>query len=589
MLMKMNFVTDFFTKTIKRKLITVSILLLSIPLIVLGIISYQKSSSSLDEIGKTNLRNSVEQTLELIDALNDQVKNGSLPLEDAQERVKIAILGEKQADGTRPINDSIYLGENGYLFIADSKGTVVAHPSVEGNNSWDSEDIHGNKYAQEYIEKGLNGGGFTYYFYPLPQNEDAIEEKVTYSEAYPEWDWIVVSSTYLSDFNEPADEILTLNMIVIGVSLIIGILIIWLFTNQLTNPIRKVTDHMLHIGDGDLTLEQLHITANDETGKLANGINELQRKLKEIIQNISIASQSLSGHSEELTQSANEVQVGTDQIAKAMEEIAAGTESQAHHASSLSNTMGTYVESIDEANENGLKIYQSSNEVLKLTDDGSQLMSQSVKQMSNIDQLVQDSVSKVQQLATQSNEISKLVTVISDVAEQTNLLALNAAIEAARAGEQGKGFAVVADEVRKLAEQAANSVSEITEIVDNIQTDTSEVVHSLQSGYIEVEKGTKQITTTGETFEKINDAVKTVVTNAQTVRDNLTMIKSTSVEMNTSIEEIASISQESAASVEQTSASAQQTSSSMEEVASSSDELSKLAEELNALIRRFQT
>ncbi|WP_019153495.1 methyl-accepting chemotaxis protein [Robertmurraya massiliosenegalensis] len=585
----MNIVKDFFTKTIKRKLISVSIPLLVIPLIILGFLSYEKSSSSLDELGKTNLKNSVEHTLEIMDVLNSQVKSGNLSLEDAQERAKVSILGEMQEDGTRPINENFHLGDNGYIFIADSKGNIVAHPSVEGTNSWESEDSNGTKYAQEYIEQGLNGGGFTYYEYPLPQNENEIDEKVTYSEAYADWDWIVVASTYMSDFNKSAMEILTLNIITISATIIIGTLLIWLFANKLTAPIKQVTDHMVHIGDGDLTLEQLQIATNDETGLLANGINELQRKLKDIIKNISIASQSLSGHSEELTQSANEVQVGTDQIAKAMEEIAAGTESQAHHASSLSNSMGTYVESIDTANTNGDRIYQSSNDVLQLTEDGSQLMTQSVKQMSNIDQLVQDSVTKVKKLATQSNEISNLVTVIHNVAEQTNLLALNAAIEAARAGEHGKGFAVVADEVRKLAEQAANSVKEITEIVENIQNDTSEVVHSLQSGYSEVEKGTKQITTTGETFEKINDAVNAMVTNAQTVRDNLTMIKSTSAEMNTSIEEIASISQESAASVEQTSASAQQTSSSMEEVASSSNELAKLSEELNALIRRFRT
>ncbi|MGG0716989.1 methyl-accepting chemotaxis protein [Robertmurraya massiliosenegalensis] len=585
----MNFVKNFFTKTIKRKLITVSIPLLVIPLIILGFLSYEKSSSSLDELGKINLKNSVEHTLEIMDVLNKQVKSGSLSLEDAQEQVKVSILGEIQEDGTRPINENFHLGTNGYLFIADSKGDLVAHPSVEGTNAWDNEDSNGHKYAQDYIEQGLNGGGFTYYAYPLPQDENEIDDKVTYSAAYPDWDWIVVASTYMSDFNQPAMEILTLIIITISVTIIIGTLLIWLFANKLTTPIKHVTDHMIHIGDGDLTLKQLHITTNDETEMLANGINDLQSKLKDIIKNISIASQSLSGHSEELTQSANEVQVGTDQIAKAMEEIAAGTESQAHHASSLSNSMRTYVESIDTANTNGDRIYQSSNDVLQLTEDGSHLMTQSVEQMSNIDQLVQESVTKVQQLSTQSNEISKLVTVIRDVAEQTNLLALNAAIEAARAGEHGKGFAVVADEVRKLAEQAANSVNEITEIVENIQFDTSEVVHSLQSGYSEVEKGTKQITTTGKTFETISDSVKSMVTNAQTVRDNLTMIKSTSVEMNTSIEEIASISQESAASVEQTSASAQQTSSSMEEVASSSDELAKLAEELNTLINRFRT
>jgi len=271
-----------------------------------------------------------------------------------------------------------------------------------------------------------------------------------------------------------------------------------------------------------------------------------------------------------------------------MEEIASGTESQASHAADLSNAMGTYVEKVEEANENGERIHQSSHEVLQLTEGGSKLMLQSIEQMATIDRIVQDSVQKVQQLDVQSGEISKLVTVIREVAEQTNLLALNAAIEAARAGEHGRGFSVVAEEVKKLAEQVASSVSEITHIVETIQTDSSEVAISLQTGYKEVEKGTSQLKTTGETFEKISESVQVMVENIQTVSESLMMIKSTSQEMNSSIEEIASISQESAAGVEQTSASSQQTSSSMEEVAASSEELEKLAVELNHLIQQFK-
>lgn len=307
-----------------------------------------------------------------------------------------------------------------------------------------------------------------------------------------------------------------------------------------------------------------------------------------MIQNISQASQMITGHSEELTQSANEVKIGAEQVARTMEEIAFGTESQASHASDLSSAMGTYVEKVEEANENGERIHQSSHEVLQLTQGGSQLMSKSIEQMANIDRIVNDSVQKVRQLDVQSNEISKLVTVIKEVAEQTNLLALNAAIEAARAGEHGRGFAVVAEEVKKLAEQVAISVSDITQIVGKIQTDSSEVANTLLNGYTEVEKGTDQLKTTGETFDKITESVKVMVENIQTVSDSLTMIKSTSQEMNSSIEEIASISEESAAGVEQTAASTQQTSSSMEEVAANSEELAKLAKELNDLIQQFK-
>ena len=130
---------------------------------------------------------------------------------------------------------------------------------------------------------------------------------------------------------------------------------------------------------------------------------------------------------------------------------------------------------------------------MALTKEGKDLMNTSTEQMTSIHFIVKDAVQKVDGLSKQTQNISKIVAVIQEIAAQTNLLALNAAIEAARAGEHGKGFAVVADEVRKLAEQVAVSVDDITEIVQKVQLDAKTVTASLENGYGEVEKGTTQI------------------------------------------------------------------------------------------------
>ncbi|GEL77085.1 methyl-accepting chemotaxis protein [Tenuibacillus multivorans] len=377
----------------------------------------------------------------------------------------------------------------------------------------------------------------------------------------------------------------------LGVSALVVVLaiVVSLVTAQvITNPIKIVKERMKAIAQGDLSLEPLQSKSKDEIGQLVTATNDMNDNMRQLLTQINTVSETVSSQSEELTQSANEVKGGSEQISTTMQEIAAGSESQANNASDLSDNMGTFATEVQEANENGEFIYKSSNDVLTLTNEGSQLMNTSVTQMSRIDEIVQQAVEKVKGLDNQSQEISKLVSVIQDIAEQTNLLALNAAIEAARAGEQGRGFAVVADEVRTLAEQVGESVEEITGIVDGIQTESSGVVSSLQDGYTEVEKGTSQIKTTGETFNKIENAVDDMTKRIQSVTDNLSSISSNSQEMNASVQEIASISEESAAGVEQTSASAQQVNSSMEEVASSSDELAKLAEELNGLVRQFK-
>ncbi len=380
-------------------------------------------------------------------------------------------------------------------------------------------------------------------------------------------------------------------MVVINVSilvLILGIVMALIISQKISRPIRTVMDRMNLLTNGDLTQEPLETNLRDETGQLMNATNEMSGHMRELLTKINVVSETVSAQSEELTQSSNEVTSGAEQIAVTMQELAAGAETQANTSSDLSYKMSTFATNVQEANENGQQINQASSGILEMTDKGSQLMASSTKKMIEIDHIVKDSVQKVKDLDSQSQEIFKLVVVIKEVADQTNLLALNAAIEAARAGEHGRGFSVVAEEVRKLAEQTASSVTDITRIVNNIQNGFNVVTESLQDGYKEVEQGTSQITTTGETFKEISSSVTGMVENIKIVSAKLLDISTNSQEMNSSIQEIAATAEESAAGVEQTAASVQQTTSSMEEVARSSVDLAKLAEELNALVRRFK-
>ncbi|MGM8365977.1 methyl-accepting chemotaxis protein [Virgibacillus sp. W0181] len=587
--MKKNKKDSFKFKTsIKMKLIVISFLLLSIPLTVLSVLSYQKSAESLNRLGETNLKNSVEMTIQMIESLNREVENGNITLEEAQNEVKTAILGEKDAEGKRPINKDVDLGENGYMFVLSASGVQIAAPEGEGDDVWDATDVDGRKFIQEMIEVGGTGGGFVYYDWPLLGNEDQLEPKVAYSKTEPNWNWTVSSGTYMMDFNKPASEVLTLILLVSSAALIIGAIIIWLFANKLSKPIRAVTKQLNHLADKDLKVAPVTVKATDETGQLASALNHMQSELKGIIENVSTASEVITSQSEELTQSTDEVRLGTEQVATTMQELASGSESQANLATDMSSAMGSFLIKVDEANDNGGLIQRSSKSVMSMTEKGEQLMDESTIQMEKVDEIVHSSVQKVQGLDKHSQKISALVSVIKDIAEQTNLLALNAAIEAARAGEHGKGFAVVATEVRKLAEQSAASVVDITDIVSQIQSESSNVASSLLEGYKEVEQGTKKMMITKETFNEISGAVTDVANNIEVVSTNLAEIKKDSQQVNNSIEEIAAISEESAAGVEQTSASSQQISSSMEEMLKSSNDLAKLAEQLNEIVHEFK-
>ena len=404
-----------------------------------------------------------------------------------------------------------------------------------------------------------------------------------------------LSNTRMESINTKAQSVtdlgkqsLILTFIISILVIVLGVTIALLTSSSIIKPIKKVMERMNIIAYGDLTSEPLEITTEDETGQLAMAINQMQVMEIEIMGGIKSASEMLTNHSNELTQSANEVKSGSEQVATTMQELATGSETQATTASNLAVVMENFTKKVKNTNKNGEKIKDSSMGVLSMTAEGKQYMEDSSSQMSKIDEIVLDAVFKMATLDNQTKEINNLVVIIQKIADQTNLLALNAAIEAARAGEHGRGFAVVADEVRKLAEQVAISIADITGFVEKIQNESKKVSDSLQTGYTEVQEGTSQIKKTGETFNKINASVTTMVEGIKGISENLESIQANSEIMNSSIEEIASVSEESAAGIEETSAASQEITSSMEEVAGNSVQLSDLAQNLAEMVEEFK-
>lgn len=369
---------------------------------------------------------------------------------------------------------------------------------------------------------------------------------------------------------------------------IIGIVLALVTANNISKPLKVVRNRMKEMAQGDLSHDLLETTSADEIGQLITSTNEMHQNTRELLHEIVDVSTTVSTHSDELTQSASEVSAGADSVAKTMGELASGTESQASQTNDISSVISTSTSLVHETNESGRYIEQSSYNVLEMTSDGSELMKSSTEQMGTIDQIVNDAVRKVEGLDGHAQKISDLIAVIQDIAEQTNLLALNAAIEAARAGEHGKGFAVVADEVRKLAEQVSDSVTDITETVENIQSESTFVTESLQVGYQEVEQGTNQIRETEETFVSIHDAVTEMAESISQIASNLTEIANGSEETASSIQDIAAISEETAAGVEETSAHTEEATSAMDNISSHAKQQKELADELNRLVLQFK-
>ncbi|MEH7121822.1 HAMP domain-containing methyl-accepting chemotaxis protein [Bacillus sp. JJ1532] len=389
-----------------------------------------------------------------------------------------------------------------------------------------------------------------------------------------------------------AKSALILTLIILGISIVIsaalGIVSILVIGKIISKKLGQIVHLSNEVASGNLNVEAIDYDGSDEIAELGKATNSMKEKLQAMIQEISAVSTYVTEKSGELNIAATEVKAASQQGASTMQELSAGAEEQAKSASGLASMMESYMAEVEKAAQSGTEIQKASNEVLHLTKTGDTLMGDSQKQMSMINEIMKTSVERVNGLDEQTQQITKLIQVIHDIANQTNLLALNAAIEAARAGEHGRGFAVVADEVRKLAEQVSLSVADITKIVKGIQTESSNVVSSLQTGYSQVEKGTDQIRLTGETFEKIYQAVNMMSNNVLEISMNFERVSGATTNMNQSIENIAEVSVQSAAGIEQTSAVITQTNHSMEEISENAQNLSELADQLNVMISKFK-
>ncbi|QPZ42535.1 methyl-accepting chemotaxis protein [Bacillus halotolerans] len=375
--------------------------------------------------------------------------------------------------------------------------------------------------------------------------------------------------------------------LLLAASIVISICI-WLYINRsIVKPIIRMKSSANEIAEGNLSNDIEPLASKDELGDLNEALQKMVGNLRDIVGYSKEISTRVLSSSQVLTTATNETRTGSRHITETMNEMAEGSEQQAQDAVTIAESMNEFTESIDKAYNHGMTISDTSQNVLELAVNGNENMDTSVQQMKTIHHIVQEAVHKVRSLEQHSQDINKLVQVINGIAEQTNLLSLNAAIEAARAGESGKGFAVVAEEVRKLADGVSDSVQDITKIVGGTQQEINTVIQYLESSFTEVEKGTENLTDTGQAMQNIKQSVTYVADSIKEVTDGLKQLTNQSITINQSIENIASVSEESAAGIEETFSITEQSAHSMDQVLQNAEELERLANELNEKMDQF--
>ena len=323
------------------------------------------------------------------------------------------------------------------------------------------------------------------------------------------------------------------------------------------------------INEAIVALEK--VAAGDFTVAITKEYSGDHERIKNSINNVT---QSLGKTLTEVSQAVTAAASAATEISSSTEEMAAGANEQSAQASEVATAVEQMSRTIIETTKNTTNAAEASKNAGRVAKEGGKVVEETIEGMSRISEVVKKSAETVQELGNSSNEIGEIVQVIEDIADQTNLLALNAAIEAARAGEQGRGFAVVADEVRKLAERTSKATQEIAVMIKHIQKDTEGAVVSMQQGTREVERG-KILA------EKAGSSLREIITGADKVADIVTQVAAASEEQSRASEQITK-------NLEQITNVTQESANGVRQIAHAAEELNQLTGNLQSLISGFK-
>ncbi|WAM31427.1 methyl-accepting chemotaxis protein [Caldicellulosiruptor naganoensis] len=478
------------------------------------------------------------------------------------------------------LQDTQISQNGGYMLALCSSGNVIL--PTEWENTMKLTPDRNTQFVKKILQSqaaGKTNGAF--------HTEFAGKQfLITYSQV-PDTNWTIVGMIPVSQLVEAARRleliIVVLTILFTLIALVIGIY----YALRIVRDLERVTKTFAVAEKGDLTVT-LDIKRDDEIGLLSHSFNNMTKNIKDLIEKGVNLSKEVSSAISTLTTIASETAAASNEVAKAIQEIAEGAANQAKEATSVVEAVSKFGEKIDTIVSSAIQMSTLSTNVSQLSNKGTEVVNTLNNVTHETVHITDTMIQTINQLAEYSRSIGKIIQVLSGISEQTKLLALNASIEAAKAGEAGRGFAVVASEIRKLADQSKESTREVEDMIKKIVAQTKAAQEVADKVENVIDQQNSAVEDVASAFSNIKSAMDELIKGIENITESISAIDKEKDTIIHSIENISAISEETAASSQEVSASTQEQLAAIEELRAMTEQLNKLSQDLQAAMQIFK-